>query len=50
MSPGLRRYIFVRILLTIPMILILVSVIFFVLRVLPGDPAPSPPELHLHIF
>ncbi len=39
MSAGLRRYIFVRILLTIPMILILVSVVFVVLRVLPGDPA-----------
>lgn len=39
MSPGLRRYIVVRILLTIPMILILVSVVFVVLRVLPGDPA-----------
>lgn len=39
MSPGLRRYIFVRLLLTIPMLLILVSVVFFVLRVLPGDPA-----------
>lgn len=39
MSPGLRRYIIVRFLLTIPMILILVSVVFLVLRVLPGDPA-----------
>jgi peptide/nickel transport system permease protein len=39
MTPGLRRYILVRVLLTIPMILILVSVVFFVLRVLPGDPA-----------
>ena len=39
MSPGLRRYIAIRILLTIPMILILVSVVFIVLRVLPGDPA-----------
>jgi len=39
MSPGLRRYIFVRILLTIPMVLILVTVVFFVLRVIPGDPA-----------
>ncbi|MBT3239495.1 MAG: ABC transporter permease [Chloroflexi bacterium] len=39
MTPGLRRYIFMRILLTIPMILILVTVVFFVLRVLPGDPA-----------
>ncbi|MEK6222723.1 MAG: ABC transporter permease [Chloroflexota bacterium] len=39
MSPGLRRYIIVRILLTIPMLLILVSIVFVVLRVLPGDPA-----------
>ena len=39
MSPGLRRYIVVRILLTIPMILILVTLVFFVLRVIPGDPA-----------
>lgn len=39
MSPGLRRYIAIRILLTIPMILILVSIVFFVMRVLPGDPA-----------
>jgi peptide/nickel transport system permease protein len=39
MSPGLRRYILIRVLLTIPMILILVSIVFFVMRVLPGDPA-----------
>ncbi len=39
MSPGLRRYILIRILLTIPMILILVSIVFLILRVLPGDPA-----------
>ena len=39
MSPGLRRYIIVRILLTIPMVLILISMVFFVMRVLPGDPA-----------
>jgi peptide/nickel transport system permease protein len=39
MSPALRRYIVVRILLTIPMLLILVSIVFLVLRVLPGDPA-----------
>lgn len=39
MSPGLRRYIIVRTLLTIPMLLILVTLVFFVLRVLPGDPA-----------
>lgn len=39
MSPGLRRYIVVRTLLTIPMVLILVTLVFFVLRVIPGDPA-----------
>ncbi|NOY98455.1 MAG: ABC transporter permease [Chloroflexi bacterium] len=39
MSSALRRYIVVRILLTIPMLLILVSLVFVVLRVLPGDPA-----------
>ena len=39
MSSALRRYIIVRILMTIPMILILISVVFFVMRVLPGDPA-----------
>ncbi|MGD8553436.1 MAG: ABC transporter permease, partial [Anaerolineales bacterium] len=39
MSPGLRRYIIVRILLTIPMVLILISMVFFVMRILPGDPA-----------
>jgi peptide/nickel transport system permease protein len=39
MSSGLRRYIIVRTLLTIPMVLILVTLVFFVLRVMPGDPA-----------
>ena len=39
MSPGLRRYIIVRLLLTIPMLLILVTMVFFVLRIIPGDPA-----------
>ena len=39
MSPGLRRYIAIRVLLTIPMLLILISVVFLILRVLPGDPA-----------
>lgn len=39
MSAGLRRYIFIRVLLTIPMVLILVSIVFLVLRVVPGDPA-----------
>lgn len=39
MSTGLRRYILIRVLLTIPMILILVSMVFLIMRVLPGDPA-----------
>jgi peptide/nickel transport system permease protein len=39
MSTRLLRYILVRFLLTIPMLLILVSLVFLVLRVLPGDPA-----------
>lgn len=40
-SAGLRRYILTRIALTIPMIFILATVIFFVLRILPGDPVRS---------
>ncbi len=40
-SSALRRYVTTRILLTLPMILILASVVFFVLRVLPGDPVTS---------
>jgi peptide/nickel transport system permease protein len=35
---SLRAYIITRILLTIPMILILVSLVFLVLRIMPGDP------------
>lgn len=40
-SRGLRAYIVMRSLLTIPMVLILVTVIFFVMRVIPGDPVTS---------
>lgn len=40
-STGLRRYIVARIALTLPMIFILATVIFFVLRILPGDPVRS---------
>ena len=40
-SRGLRSYIVTRTLLTIPMVFILVSVIFFVMRVIPGDPVTS---------
>jgi peptide/nickel transport system permease protein len=48
---NLLRYIITRTLLTIPMILILVSLVFVVLRVMPGDPvkamlgAHAPPEV-----
>ncbi len=47
---GLRRYILTRILLTLPMILVLVTAIFLILRVMPGDPVEAmmrpgtPPE------
>jgi peptide/nickel transport system permease protein len=40
-SSGLRSYTTTRILLTIPMILILATVVFFVMRILPGDPIDS---------
>lgn len=35
---GLRSYIIARILLTIPMIMLLLSVVFLIIRVIPGDP------------
>jgi len=41
MSTSLRRFLITRILLTIPMVLILVTMIFFIMRVLPGDPIRS---------
>ena len=41
MSASLRKFLITRLLLTIPMVLILVTVVFFVLRVLPGDPIRS---------
>lgn len=40
-SKGLRSYIVTRVLLTIPQVLILVSLIFFVMRIIPGDPVTS---------
>jgi peptide/nickel transport system permease protein len=40
-STGLRRYILTRIGLTIPMVLILASMVFFVMRIIPGDPVRS---------
>ena len=41
MSASLRRFLITRLLLTIPMVLILISLVFFVMRVLPGDPIRS---------
>jgi len=35
---GLRTYIITRLLLTIPMIMLLLSIVFLIVRVLPGDP------------
>jgi len=40
-STGLRRYILTRVVLTIPMVLILATMVFFVMRILPGDPVSS---------
>jgi peptide/nickel transport system permease protein len=40
-SAGLRSYILTRVALTLPMAFILVTVIFFVMRVIPGDPVTS---------
>lgn len=40
-SLGLRRYVLTRVVLTLPMVFILASMIFFVMRVLPGDPVSS---------
>ena len=54
-SNGLRRYILTRIGLTLPMIFILATMVFFILRVLPGDPVTSAlgpkgtPEMIKHI-
>ncbi len=41
MSSSFRNFIITRLLLTIPMILILVTMVFFVMRILPGDPIRS---------
>jgi len=37
----LLRYIIIRLLLTIPMVFILLTIVFFVLRVMPGDPVSA---------
>jgi len=41
MSASFRKFLITRILLTIPMVLILVTMVFFILRILPGDPIRS---------
>ncbi|MBN2147406.1 MAG: ABC transporter permease [Anaerolineales bacterium] len=41
MSSSLRNFLLTRLLLTIPMVLILITMVFFVMRVLPGDPIRS---------
>lgn len=40
-SAVLRRYVITRVILTLPMVLILASVVFLVMRVIPGDPVES---------
>lgn len=47
---GLTRYVIYRVLLALPTLLILLTVVFFVLRVIPGNPivamvgVKAPPE------
>jgi len=41
MSASLRKFLITRILLTIPMVWILITLVFFIMRVLPGDPIRS---------
>jgi peptide/nickel transport system permease protein len=41
MSSSLRNFLITRVLLTIPMVLILITMIFFIMRILPGDPIRS---------
>lgn len=41
MSASFRNFLITRVLLTIPMILILVTMVFVVMRILPGDPIRS---------
>ena len=54
-SAGMRRYILARIALTLPMVFILATLVFFVMHVLPGDPVRSAlgpkgtPELVAHL-
>ena len=37
----LRAYIVTRILLTLPMLFVLVTLVFFVVRIMPGDPVSA---------
>mgnify|MGYP005836029791 FL=1 len=41
MSASLRNFLITRLLLTIPMVLILITMVFLVMRILPGDPIRS---------
>ncbi len=41
MSSNFRNFLITRLLLTIPMVLILITLVFFIMRVLPGDPIRS---------
>jgi peptide/nickel transport system permease protein len=41
MSPSLRNFLITRLLLTIPMVWILITVVFIIMRILPGDPIRS---------
>jgi len=40
-STGLRRFVLTRVILTLPMVFILATLVFFIMRVLPGDPGSS---------
>jgi peptide/nickel transport system permease protein len=40
-SMGLRRYILTRIVLTLPMVFILGTMVFLIMRIIPGDPVRS---------
>ena len=39
MGSSLRAHILTRLMMTIPMVWILVTLVFLILRVMPGDPA-----------
>ncbi len=41
MSSSLRNFLITRVLLTIPMVFILITLVFIVMRILPGDPIRS---------